>query len=301
MSPSKEKRDMSVPSVMMLCGVCGMLCGVCPWCHEGLWDVRCDVSELKVAEPRCTSPRLGDVSAQRVVVAAMTFCPWCMGDPNTSQNPSPQRFWWWLWKYTKEITDSNCLLGHWWPPKPTQDLPVPCPLGLQWLLCFRAPLGQTRTTQCLCLKETFSGGLLRLLTLSNVLSQRSSVGYTKLPADPGDWKPSWWFWCYPWLSSWLVSYVSLSGRVCTLHQVTHSPAWLTWLGALWHSPESAREFNTCKYIYLPLNISSTWNSWTGSFTRKFYELCTRIDDFLLCLYFTLSQNHSGDHSPSKLL
>lgn len=64
---------------------------------------------------------------------------------------------------------------------------------------------------------------------------------------------------------------------------------------------SARKSNTCKYIYLPLNISSTWNSWTGSFTREFYELCTRIDEFLLCPYFTLSQSHSGDHSPSKLL
>lgn len=64
---------------------------------------------------------------------------------------------------------------------------------------------------------------------------------------------------------------------------------------------SARESNTCKYIYLPLNISSTWNSWTASFTREFYELCTRIDKFLLCPYFTSSQSHSGDHSPSKLL
>lgn len=63
----------------------------------------------------------------------------------------------------------------------------------------------------------------------------------------------------------------------------------------------ARESNTCKYIYLPLNISSTWNSWTGSFTWAFYELCTRIDEFLLCLYFTSSQSHSGDHSPSKML
>lgn len=63
----------------------------------------------------------------------------------------------------------------------------------------------------------------------------------------------------------------------------------------------ARKSNTCKYIYLPLNISSTWNSWTGSFTWEFYELCTRIDEFLLCLYFTSSQSHSGDHSPSKLL
>lgn len=64
---------------------------------------------------------------------------------------------------------------------------------------------------------------------------------------------------------------------------------------------SARKSNTCKYIYLLLNISSSWNSWTGSFTQKFYELCTRIDEFRLCPYFTLSQSHSGDHSPSKLL
>lgn len=34
MSPSKEKLDMSVPSVMMLCEVC-------PCCHEELWDVSC--------------------------------------------------------------------------------------------------------------------------------------------------------------------------------------------------------------------------------------------------------------------
>lgn len=102
---------------------------VCAFSDDALWGVRdalwgvslmpwgtlrCQMWcpwELKVAEPRCTSPRLGDVSAQRVVVAAVTLCPWCMGDPNTSQNPSPQGFWWWLWEYTKLIATAFLVTG----------------------------------------------------------------------------------------------------------------------------------------------------------------------------------------------
>lgn len=155
---------MSGPSVMMLCGVCGVLmtwetlgCEMwCPW-------------ELKVAGPRCTSPGLGDVSAQRVVVTA---CPWCMGDPNIT--------------FTESFSPGPLMMAmriyqrhHWyqlpaWSLVPSSAHSGPPSAFSTWsAMAFSAPLGQTSTTQCLHLEGTFSGGFPRLLTLSNVLSQSS--------------------------------------------------------------------------------------------------------------------------------
>lgn len=114
------------------------------------------------------------------------------------------------------------------------------------------------------------------------------IGCTKLPSDPADSGdetlrghmspsealhpvPGPWPWSCCMVVSvlsmalWLLlSLLSSADRASILQWATHSTAQLMWLGTLWHNDVlrdfSARESHTCKYLCLPLNISSSRNS-----------------------------------------